>query len=50
MVIYLLLFLLMSSVAGSPSQDKSSLEVVSAVDINRYAGTWYEIARLPNRF
>lgn len=50
MVIYLLFFLLMCSVAGSPSQDKSSLEVVSAVDINRYAGTWYEIARLPNRF
>lgn len=26
------------------------LAVVSSVDINRYAGTWYEIARLPNRF
>jgi apolipoprotein D and lipocalin family protein len=26
------------------------LEVVPAVDLQRYAGTWYEIARLPNRF
>lgn len=26
------------------------LEPVPDLDINRYAGTWYEIARLPNRF
>ena len=26
------------------------LRVVPAVDLARYAGTWYEIARLPNRF
>lgn len=26
------------------------LEVVPSVDLNRYAGTWYEIARLPNSF
>jgi apolipoprotein D and lipocalin family protein len=25
-------------------------EVVSAVDLQKYAGTWYEIARLPNPF
>ena len=25
-------------------------EVVSAVDLKRYAGRWHEIARLPNRF
>lgn len=30
------------------SQDKPA--VVSAVDLKRYAGTWYEIARLPNSF
>ncbi|HEU4509445.1 MAG TPA: lipocalin family protein [Pyrinomonadaceae bacterium] len=29
---------------------KSELEVVSAVDLSRYTGQWYEIARLPNRF
>jgi apolipoprotein D and lipocalin family protein len=27
-----------------------SLHVVPDVDYQRYAGTWYEIARLPNRF
>jgi apolipoprotein D and lipocalin family protein len=26
------------------------LKVVTFVDLNRYAGTWYEIARYPNRF
>lgn len=26
------------------------LRVVPTVDLARYAGTWYEIARLPNRF
>lgn len=34
------------------SQSKSSepLNVVDTVDLVRYSGTWYEIARLPNRF
>jgi apolipoprotein D and lipocalin family protein len=27
-----------------------SLQVVSSVDLGRYMGTWYEIARYPNRF
>jgi len=27
-----------------------TLEVVPSVDLSRYAGKWYEIARLPNRF
>jgi apolipoprotein D and lipocalin family protein len=27
-----------------------SIPVVPSVDFNRYAGAWYEIARLPNRF
>jgi apolipoprotein D and lipocalin family protein len=29
---------------------QKNLEVVPAVDLARYAGKWYEIARLPNRF
>jgi apolipoprotein D and lipocalin family protein len=29
---------------------KKPLETVRAVDLNRYAGVWYETARLPNRF
>jgi apolipoprotein D and lipocalin family protein len=28
----------------------ASLAPVSAVDLNRYAGLWHEIARIPNRF
>ena len=27
-----------------------AVTVVQSVDLARYAGTWYEIARLPNRF
>jgi apolipoprotein D and lipocalin family protein len=34
----------------APDKPKSELEVVSTVDVSRYVGRWYEIARLPNRF
>ena len=42
---------MLSLVFGSTviGQEKS-LQVVEEVDLERYAGTWYEIARLPNRF
>jgi apolipoprotein D and lipocalin family protein len=33
-------------VAGPPKP----MQVVPSVDLSRYAGTWHEIARLPNRF
>jgi len=29
---------------------RNNLDVVPHVDLNRYVGQWYEIARLPNRF
>jgi apolipoprotein D and lipocalin family protein len=29
---------------------KRELDVVPSIDLSRYAGQWYEIARLPNRF
>jgi apolipoprotein D and lipocalin family protein len=29
---------------------QAPMQVVSSVDLARYAGKWYEIARLPNRF
>ena len=32
------------------TQAQNPVSVVNAVDLNRYAGTWYEIARLPNSF
>lgn len=31
-------------------QHHEKLQVVAHVDISRYAGIWYEIARYPNRF
>lgn len=37
----------------SSSKDEGAqrpLQVVSSLDLNRYMGTWYEIARLPNSF
>jgi len=39
--------LLAGATGGSP---KDELEVVASVDLSRYVGQWYEIARLPNRF
>ena len=35
---------------ATPKNTKSELKVVNAVDLSRYVGRWYEIARLPNRF
>jgi len=34
----------------SKAESDSAPEVVSRVEIDRYMGTWYEIARYPNRF
>lgn len=31
-------------------KDHKVLQVVSTVDLQRYTGKWYEIARLPNKF
>jgi apolipoprotein D and lipocalin family protein len=32
------------------NDNKKPLQTVPSVDLNRYIGTWYEIARYPNRF
>ena len=32
------------------SRSAGTLDVVPTIDLHRYVGTWYEIARLPNRF
>lgn len=39
---------LLAGTAAGSRQDE--LQVVPAVDLSRYVGQWYEIARLPNRF
>lgn len=36
--------------AGFGASGKAPLELVDALDLERYQGTWYEIAKLPNRF
>ncbi len=43
--------LLLSFLAAMSSwADDSALDLVDTVDLDRYQGLWYEIARLPNRF
>lgn len=45
------LFIALATLVALPlAAAPSPLRVVPNVDLNRYAGTWYEIARLPNRF
>ena len=40
----------LSAIGLAYAQGKRPLRVVSEVDLARYAGQWYEIARFPNRF
>lgn len=43
-------FLILCLTIYSCSTTHPALDCASGFDINRYTGTWYEIARLPNRF
>jgi apolipoprotein D and lipocalin family protein len=46
-----ILFCIMITVSCLHVKDTlPSLQVVSYVDVNRYTGTWYEIARYPHTF
>jgi apolipoprotein D and lipocalin family protein len=47
---YLILSLLLISAIAQVRAQSKPLEVVPFVDINRYLGTWYEIATIPARF
>lgn len=45
--------LMLASALGAPATaraDEAPLPTVATVDLARYAGAWYEIALLPNRF
>lgn len=45
-----LLLLFAALVVKAERKEKESLRVVPSVDLPRYMGRWYEVARLPNRF
>lgn len=45
-----LLTLCAALLVKAEKRDRPPLRVVQSVDLERYAGLWYEIARLPNRF
>jgi apolipoprotein D and lipocalin family protein len=42
--------LAMLALSGTAPAQQQRLPTVPAVDLQRYAGTWHEVARLPNRF
>jgi apolipoprotein D and lipocalin family protein len=44
------IFILITIMIFSSAQSQKVPSVVSTVDLNRYKGVWYEIARLPNFF
>ena len=43
-------FILLISTVPAASEDDMSVKTVPNVDIERYMGNWYEIARIPNSF
>jgi apolipoprotein D and lipocalin family protein len=47
---YTFTFVLYSLTVVAQETSLDELAVVPAVNLERYSGTWYEIARLPNRF
>jgi len=46
----IVIILLCSAYASAQPEHRTPLDVVPSVDLSRYAGKWYEIARLPNRY
>jgi apolipoprotein D and lipocalin family protein len=44
------LFFILTIMLLSSANSQKTLSVVSSVDLNRYKGKWFEIARLPNFF
>jgi apolipoprotein D and lipocalin family protein len=46
----LCLSLLIAAACGAQERSLPALDAVPMVELHRYAGTWYEIARLPNWF
>ena len=42
--------LLAAATLSAAAQEPQPLRLVDEVDLSRYAGTWYEVARFPNKF
>jgi apolipoprotein D and lipocalin family protein len=49
-VILSIIFLAGSITLNGQTQHEGTVNTVSYVDLNKYAGKWYEIAKIPNRF
>jgi apolipoprotein D and lipocalin family protein len=49
-LLLLMLGAMLPAVATFGAKPPAPMQVVPSVDLTRYAGKWYEIARLPNRF
>ena len=49
LVACLVTVLAMTSISAG-ADASASMKTVAKVDLDRYAGRWYEISRLPNRF
>jgi apolipoprotein D and lipocalin family protein len=49
-LVFLLLLLLNLPLIAQDDVEMKEPETVKKVDLERYAGTWYEITRIPNRF
>lgn len=45
-----IILILVTIMLFKTSYSQKNPSVVATVDLNRYSGTWYEIARLPNSF
>jgi apolipoprotein D and lipocalin family protein len=50
MKFFVLSAVLLLPVLMTAASEKKTLDTVSEVDLKRYTGKWYEIARLPNSF
>ena len=45
-----LVFVLSIALASSATAQEAPVQTIASLDVNRYVGTWYEIAKYPNRF
>jgi len=44
------MFLLVSAAVFAQTKNQTELKIVPSVDLKRYSGKWFEIARYPNKF